>query len=91
MDWARRQTDLLYNSINFYKEKYFLFFRVIQSSTETFRREKSARNKLFLALGSFGSKTVWETDLAWAWKLKSEGVQNELNTGYGLCQKDKFS
>ena len=45
----------------------------------------------FQALGIIESKTVWETDLAWAWKLKSEGVQNELNTGYGLCQKDKFS
>jgi len=46
---------------------------------------------LFLALGSFESKTVWETVLAWAQKLKSEGAQYELNTGCGLCQKDKFS
>ena len=30
---------------------------------------------LFLALGSFESKTVWETVLAWAQKLKSEGAQ----------------
>ena len=31
---------------------------------------------LFQALGSFESKTGWETVLAWAQKLKSEGVQN---------------
>ena len=52
---------------------------------------KVLETQLFQALGSFGSKTVWETVLAWARKLKSEGVQNELNTGCGLCQKDKFS
>ena len=43
------------------------------------------------ALGIIESKTVWETVLAWAQKLKSEGAQNQLNTGYGSCQKDKFS
>ena len=43
------------------------------------------------ALGIIESKTVWETVLAWAQKLKSEGAQYELNTGCGLCQKDKFS
>ena len=46
---------------------------------------------LFLALGIIESKTVWETVLAWAQKLKSEGAQYKLNKGYGLCQKDKFS
>ena len=46
---------------------------------------------LFQALGSVESKTVWETVLAWAKKLKSKGAQYELNTGCGLCQKDKFS
>ena len=46
---------------------------------------------LFLALGIIESKTVWETVLAWAQKLKSEEAQYKLNTGYGLCQKDKFS
>ena len=46
---------------------------------------------LFQALGSFESKTVWETVLAWAQKLKSEGAQYKLNKGCGLCQKDKFS
>ena len=30
----------------------------------------------FQAFGSFESKTVQGTVLAWAWKLKSEGVQN---------------
>ena len=43
------------------------------------------------ALGIIESKTVWETVLAWAQKLKSEGAQYKLNTGYGLCQKDKLS
>ena len=46
---------------------------------------------LFLALGIIESKTVWETVLAWAQKLKSEGAQYKLNKGCGLCQKDKFS
>ena len=43
------------------------------------------------ALGIIESKTVWETVLAWAQKLKSEGAQYKLNKGCGLCQKDKFS
>ena len=30
----------------------------------------------FQAFGNFESKTVQGTVLAWAWKLKSEGVQN---------------
>ena len=46
---------------------------------------------LFQALGIIESKTVWETVLAWAQKLKSEGAQYKLNKGCGLCQKDKFS
>ena len=67
-----------------------------EKNTETFRREtKSNSNELPisvpLSLGSFESKTVWETVLAWAQKLKSEGAQYKLNTGCGLCQKDKFS
>ena len=62
-----------------------------QENTKTFRCEKSAWNITFQALGGFESKTVWETVLAWAQKLKSEGAQYELNTGCGLCQKDKFS
>ena len=41
----------------------------------------------FQALGIIESKTVCETVLAWAQKLKSEGAQYELNTGCGLCQK----
>ena len=52
---------------------------------------KMLETMLFQALGSFESKTVWETVLAWAQKLKSEGAQHKLNKGYGLCQKDKFS
>ena len=62
-----------------------------QENTKTFRCEKSAWNIMFQALGSFESKTVWETVLAWAQKLKSEGAQYKLNKGCGLCQKDKFS
>ena len=62
-----------------------------QENTKTFRCEKSAWNITFQALGSCESKTVWETVLAWAQKLKSEGAQHKLNKGYGLCQKDKFS
>ena len=46
---------------------------------------------MFQALGIIESKTVWETVLAWAQKLKSEGAQYKLNKGCGLCQKDKFS
>ena len=45
----------------------------------------------FQALGIIESKTVWETVLAWAQKLKSEGAQYKLNKGCGLCQKDKVS
>ena len=44
----------------------------------------------FQALGIIESKTVWETVLAWAQKLKSEGAQYKLNTGYGLCQSAKY-
>ena len=62
-----------------------------QENAETFHCEKSAWNFLFQALGIIESKTVWETVLAWAQKLKSEEAQYELNTGCGLCQKDKFS
>ena len=46
-----------------------------QENTKTFRCEKSAWNNTFQALGSFESKTVWETVLAWAQKLKTEEVQ----------------
>ena len=68
-------------------KKWLLFFEDKKLSAV----RKVLETLLFLALGSFESKTVWETVLAWARKLKSEGVQNELNTGCGLCQKDKFS
>ena len=62
-----------------------------QENTKTFRCEKSAWNNTFQALGIIESKTVWETVLAWAQKLKSEGAQYKSNTGCGFCQKDKFS
>ena len=48
----------------------------IQRYTETFRREKSARNKiLFQVLGIIESKTVRGTVLAYAKNFKSEGAQ----------------
>jgi len=52
---------------------------------------KVPESQLFQALGIIESKTVWETVLAGAQKLKSEGAQYKLNKGCGLCQKDKFS
>ena len=52
---------------------------------------KALETTMFQVLGIIESKTVWETVLAWAKKQKSEEAQNELNTGCGLCQKDKFS
>ena len=68
-------------------KKWLLFFEDKKLSAV----RKVLETLLFLALGSFESKTVWETVLAWAQKLKSEGAQYKLNTGCGLCQKDKFS
>ena len=38
--------------------------------------KKVPETQLFQELGSFESKTVWGTVLAWAQKLKSEEVQN---------------
>ena len=42
--WKLRPSVLLYKSIRLYKNKNILWVKVIQSSTETFRREKGARN-----------------------------------------------
>ena len=42
--WKLRPSVLLYKSIRLYKNKNILWVKVIQSSTETSRREKSARN-----------------------------------------------
>ena len=69
----------------------FLFLKFIKNIEKLSAVRKVLETLLFLALGSFESKTVWETVLAWAQKLKSDGAQYELNTGCGLCQKDKFS
>ena len=62
-----------------------------EENTELSAVRKVPETKLFQALGIIESKTVWETVLAWAQKLKSEEAQYKLNTGCGLCQKDKFS
>ena len=67
------------------------FLKWIKNILKLSAVRKVLETRLFLALGSFESKTVWETVLAWAQKLKSEGAQYKLNTGCGLCQKDKFS
>ena len=68
-----------------------LFFESFGSILKLSAVRKVLETLLFIALGSFESKTVRGTVLAWAKKLKSEGAQNELNTGHRLCQKDKFS
>ena len=69
----------------------FLFLKFIKNIEKLSAVRKVLETLLFLALGSFESKTVWETVLAGAQKLKSEGAQYKLNKGCGLCQKDKFS
>ena len=53
-------TVFLYKSNKFYTNKRNLFFRIINSSIETFRREKSARNNYVsstrLSFGTLGPK-----------------------------------
>ena len=72
-------------------QKMTLIFWVIQVELKLSAVRKVPETIKFQALGIIESKTVWETVLAWAQKLKSEGAQYKLNTGCGLCQKDKFS
>ena len=54
----------------------FLFLKFIKNIEKLSAVRKVLETLLFLALGSFESKTVWETVLAWAQRLKSEGAQN---------------
>ena len=72
-------------------QKMTLIFWVIQVELKLSAVRKVPETIKFQALGIIESKTVWETVLAWAQKLKSEEAQYKLNTGFGLCQKDKFS
>ena len=72
-------------------QKMTLIFWVIQVELKLSAVRKVPETIKFQALGIIESKTVWETVLAWAQRLKSEEAQYKLNTGFGLCQKDKFS
>ena len=86
-----RQTVLLYKSNKFYKNKKIYSLELFNRLLKLSAVRKVPETIKFQALGIIESKTVWETVLAWAQKLKSEEAQYKLNTGYGLCQKDKFS
>ena len=67
------------------------FLKWIKNILKLSAVRKVLETRMFLALGIIENKTVWETVLAWAQKLKSEEAQYKLNTGCGWCQKDKFS
>ena len=61
------------DSVNCFK--WFLSFELFDNDWRLYAVRKVLEILEFQALGSFESKTVWETVLAWAQKLKSEGAQ----------------
>ena len=58
----------------FLKNKNDSFFLIVKNKLKLSAVRKVLETLLFLALGSFESKTVRGTVLAWAQKLKSEGA-----------------